>query len=163
MPRSVVEGSPTYLVIDGTLTLQGGDGVATGPGQIILTDSGDNYIQSDGSAAQLINVDNTISGAGTIGDAHLTLDNEQYGVIDAEGSNPLVLQHRRQHHYQRRHVSSERGMLDVDSSVSGNGTVTITGGGIADFANAFNQDVTLAGAGTLALAHSQANEAIPEQ
>ena len=155
--ENVVEGSPTYLVIDGTLTLQGGDGVATGPGQIILTDSGDNYIQSDGSAAQLINVDNTISGAGTIGDAHLTLDNEQYGVIDADGSNPLVLNTGANTIINAGTLVANGGTLDVDSSVSGNGTVTITGGGIADFANAFNQDVTLAGAGTLALAHSQAN------
>jgi len=84
-------GSPTYLEIAGTVTLQGGDGSSTGLGLVTLTDDSDNAIVSNGSAAELINADNTISGAGTIGDAHLTLDNETYGVIDADGSNPLVL------------------------------------------------------------------------
>ena len=88
---SGVSLSPTYLEIAGTVTLQGGPGNATGPGVVTLTDSYNNFIDSNGSAAELINADNTISGAGTIGDASLTLDNETYGAIDANGTNPLIL------------------------------------------------------------------------
>jgi hypothetical protein len=43
------------------------------------------------------------------------------------------------------------GTLVVDDSVSGAGTVTISGGGIADFLGSFNENVTFSGAGTLEL------------
>jgi hypothetical protein len=85
------QATPTELVIVEGLNLQGGPGGATGPGQVTLNDSSNNAIVSDGTAVTLTNVDNTISGAGTIGDAHLTLVNEQYGVIDADDVNALIL------------------------------------------------------------------------
>jgi hypothetical protein len=65
------------LVIGGSVTLQGG-------GDVTLTAGGENAILSNGCAATLTNVDNTISGAGTIGDANLTLINEQCGTINAD-------------------------------------------------------------------------------
>ena len=85
--------SPTQLMVSGTLTLAGGNGSSTGPGQVTLTDSSENAIVSDGSPATLYNLDNTIFGAGTIGtgDGTLTLVNDQFGVIDATGTNPLIL------------------------------------------------------------------------
>jgi hypothetical protein len=55
---------------------------------VTMSDSSHNLIGSDGSAATLTNYD-TISGAGTIGDAHLTLVNE--GTIDATGFNALII------------------------------------------------------------------------
>ena len=66
--------SATNLVIAGNVTLNGG-------GHLTLSDDSQNAIVSNGVAATLINVDNTISGAGTIGDANLTLDN--FGDIAA--------------------------------------------------------------------------------
>jgi hypothetical protein len=54
------------LVIDGEVVLKGGGNIAL---------SGGSTITSDGAPASLNNVDNTISGNGTIGDSHLTLVN----------------------------------------------------------------------------------------
>ncbi len=86
-------GSATTLQI-GNVTLEGGNGSSTGPGQVVLSDFSKNSIVSDGSMAVLTNVDNTISGAGTIGDtadALFTLVNEQYGVIDANGTTHALV------------------------------------------------------------------------
>ncbi len=71
----------TELQISGPVSLTGG-------GDVTMSDSSHNLIGSDGSAATLTNYD-TISGAGTIGDAHLMLVNE--GTIDATGSHALVI------------------------------------------------------------------------
>jgi hypothetical protein len=73
---SAVQAMATDVVVQGHVTLQGG-------GHIVMTD-GTDAIVSNGAAATLSNVDNTISGAGTIGDAHLTLVNEAAGTIDAD-------------------------------------------------------------------------------
>jgi hypothetical protein len=74
-------GDATALKISGNVSLDGG-------GQVTLTDNIDNFIASGGSAATLNNFD-TITGAGTIGDANLTLVN--YGTIDANGSHTLTI------------------------------------------------------------------------
>ncbi len=71
----------TTLEISGNVTLTGG-------GTVTLTDFAENRIVSNGSAAELFNSD-LIQGAGTIGDATLTLDNS--ATIDATGTNPLIL------------------------------------------------------------------------
>src|SRR5260370_8649656 len=65
-------GATTTLEIEGSVTLTGGT--------VALTNNANNKIVSNGSAATLTNHD-AISGAGTIGDAHLTLAN--YGDIPA--------------------------------------------------------------------------------
>ena len=81
-------GLPTFLEITGNVSLDGG-------GKVTLSDSSDNVIGSDGASAGLLtNVDNTISGAATIGDTGDTLFkliNEQGGTIDASGTNPLII------------------------------------------------------------------------
>jgi hypothetical protein len=74
--------NPTRLELDGSLTLSGG-------GKVILSDSADNAIVTNGSAATLTNAGNAITGAGTIGDAHLTLVNS--GTIDANMGLPLII------------------------------------------------------------------------
>ncbi|RUT96036.1 adhesin, partial [Mesorhizobium sp. USDA-HM6] len=72
-------GSETLLqVIQHGVTLQGG-------GQVVLSDSAFNIISGTGPDVTLINVDNTISGAGQLGDGMLGLDNR--GTIIASGSN----------------------------------------------------------------------------
>ena len=60
-------------------------------GTFALSDSSNNKIVSNGSPAELVNNRQVISGAGTIGDAQLTVINRSSGVIDANGTNPLVL------------------------------------------------------------------------
>src|ERR1700722_4956964 len=62
------------LVIESNVILSGG-------GKVSLSSSGNNLITDDGSARTLTNLNNTISGAGTIGDSDLTLVNS--GTIDA--------------------------------------------------------------------------------
>ncbi|AZO56244.1 hypothetical protein EJ077_24615 [Mesorhizobium sp. M8A.F.Ca.ET.057.01.1.1] len=76
-------GSDTLLqVIQHGVTLQGG-------GQILLSDSAANMISGTGPDVTLVNVDNTISGAGQLGGGMLSLDNR--GTIIASGSNALVI------------------------------------------------------------------------
>jgi hypothetical protein len=58
----------------------------SGHGTVTLTDNFQNGIQGDGSGSVLVNVDNTISGAGTVGGNQLGLNNSKSGVIDATGT-----------------------------------------------------------------------------
>jgi hypothetical protein len=73
-----------FIVSAANLTLSGG-------GSVALTDNGQNFIDGATATATLTNVDNTISGAGTIGNGGMILVNQAKGVIDATGSNALVL------------------------------------------------------------------------
>ena len=75
-------GNGADLVIVGTTTL-------TGSGKVTLSNNAGNVIGSNGATATLTNTNNTISGAGTIGDSHLTLNNQ--GTINANGSQAMVL------------------------------------------------------------------------
>jgi len=84
-------GDSTYLATDtANATLSGG-------GTIVLADNANSIITSTIVGATLTNVDNTISGAGKIvgdtihGYITLALINEQQGIIDATGSNALLL------------------------------------------------------------------------
>jgi len=67
-------------------TLEGG-------GQVKLTDSSFNSLDVHGATATtLSNVNNTISGAGTIGaSGDLTLNNEKLGIINATGANNALI------------------------------------------------------------------------
>ncbi len=63
----------------------------TGGGAITLSDNGNNYIFGAAAADTLDNVNNTISGAGQLGDGQLTFINEAGGIVDATGGNALVI------------------------------------------------------------------------
>src|SRR5262249_40214774 len=82
-------GGDPNLVINGCVTLKG-------HGDIVLSEReglpNQDFVNSY-SGGTLDNVNNTISGAGTIGDCHLTLINESCGVINANGAagNPLIV------------------------------------------------------------------------
>src|SRR5205814_6549716 len=74
-------GDETDLqLIEHGITLEGG-------GQITLSDSAENFIFGTVSDVTLTNVDNTISGAGHLGDGVMILVNE--GTIIATGVNSL--------------------------------------------------------------------------
>src|SRR5258706_2737759 len=74
-------GDETDLqLIEHGITLEGG-------GQVVLSDSSDNFIFGTVSDVTLTNVDNTISGAGHLGDGVMVLVNE--GTIIATGTNAL--------------------------------------------------------------------------
>src|SRR5580658_338977 len=87
------------LLIDGTnnlteLRIGGGDTVTlSGGGTISLAGSGNNMIRdADASTGELINTDNTIVGAGSIGNGQMAMDNQAAGIIDANSSAGLTLQ-----------------------------------------------------------------------
>src|SRR5260221_2922658 len=61
----------------------------TGGGSLTLSDHSANAVFGGDPSAILTNVDNTISGAGQLGQGSLTLDNQ--GTIDATGANALVI------------------------------------------------------------------------
>ena len=63
----------------------------SGAGSVVLDDNANNYIFGAAAADTLNNVNNTISGAGHLGDGQLTLVNGTAGIIDATGGNALVL------------------------------------------------------------------------
>jgi hypothetical protein len=76
-------GSETDLeLIEHGITLQG-------HGQVILSDSSENVITGTVSDVTLTNVDNTISGAGHLGDSVMILVNQ--GTIIATGTNSLEI------------------------------------------------------------------------
>jgi len=76
-------GHETNLeVIVRGMTLEGG-------GQVTLSDDGHNVIFGGSAGATLTNLDNTITGAGNIGEGQMTLINE--GTILANGSNALTI------------------------------------------------------------------------
>src|SRR5262249_9275642 len=76
-------GGDTHLqLIQYGITLQGG-------GQLILSDSDQNFISGAIPSVTLTNVDNTISGAGQLEAGQMTLVND--GTIIATGSHALVI------------------------------------------------------------------------
>jgi hypothetical protein len=79
---NAASGLSSILELDSTVSLEG-------KGRVTLTDSPENLIDSNGSPAQLNNINNTISGAGTIGDTDMSLDNDS--LIDGTGKNSLII------------------------------------------------------------------------
>ena len=136
------------LVIDGVVCLQG-------TGSVVLSDSSDNIVGACGDGCNVLINSEDISGAGQIGNwsSELTLINTSCGTIDANSSGgTLTLDTGCNTIINAGTLEANGGMLDVNSNVSGCGDVVITGGGIADFQDAFDQNVTFTGAGTLGLA-----------
>ncbi len=116
------------MIIHGSLTLQGGDGTSTGPGEVTL--SGTSEIVSDLNPATLTNVDNTISGSGTIGDQYLTLQNDQHGVIDATGGpTSLLILNTGSNAVSNAGTleAADGATLQIDSAVDNSGTIEATG------------------------------------
>jgi hypothetical protein len=117
----------TILELEGSVTL-------TGKGKVRLTDNPGNIIESNGSVATLTNTNNTISGAGTIGDVNTTLDNE--GTIDGTGKNPLIIAAGSVSNTGTMETSGAGGLEIEDVVVNTNGTVATTASGAhIDFDN----------------------------
>ena len=77
-----IGGQTTLQVLANGLILEGG-------GHIELSDNTENSIVGTTPEAALTNVNNTIFGAGQLGEGQLTLHNE--GTIIASGTNPLTI------------------------------------------------------------------------
>jgi len=109
------------LVIDGCVTL-------CGHGDIALSGDGAAIVGGPGGGT-LDNVDNTIAGAGAIGDGQLTLINESCGVINANVADQMLT-------IDTEHPvtnfgtleASQGGTLQVDDPVTGGGKVLVEGG-----------------------------------
>ncbi len=118
-------GANSYLSIGGNTILQGG-------GQITMNDgdaNGQPYISQSASNVVLTNVNNTISGAGTIGNGGLTFNNLSSGVVDAN-------------------ISGHALVLNGSGGVVNTGTLEATNGGILQVnTNVVNQGGLIAGAG----------------
>ena len=122
-------GTATALEIAGTVTLTGGT--------VTLTDDAHNAIISDGAAAELINYD-PISGAGTVGDGNLTLDN--FATIDATDATPLILDTGANAIINEATTgileASSGGTLDIESNVTNDGQVIAQHGGTVGLVSA---------------------------
>jgi hypothetical protein len=138
-------GDETDLqLIEHGVTLEGG-------GKIVMSDSDANIISGTSSGVTLNNEDNTISGAGQLGNGELTLTNA--GTINATGTHALTIDTGSNAVVNSGvlEASGSGGMmvesaivnsgvlwangatLTVQGQVSGNGTATIDGVGTLDF------------------------------
>jgi hypothetical protein len=134
----------TAIGIEGTVTLQG-------HGQIELSQSNQNYIFGDGT---LINVDNTISGGGDIGNGTLVFHNA--GVVEAQGPYALIIDTGTNAVVNTGTLEANGGTLIVDSPITGGGNVVVAGGTV-EFTGDSDNNVSFSGGdvGVLALDHSQ--------
>ena len=76
-------GSTTEIRLNASVALSGG-------GKLTLSDNANNYIFGNASTFVLTNVDNTISGAGQIGDGQMTLVNQRAGARLQMSPDPLL-------------------------------------------------------------------------
>ncbi|MEQ6289382.1 beta strand repeat-containing protein, partial [Vogesella sp. GCM10023246] len=151
-------GDARLEVLVESLTLQGG-------GQVVLSDDAHNIVFGGAANATLINMDNTISGAGQLGGGQMTLVN--HASIIADGSNALLLDTGSNSivNSGQLQASGSGGMvvasslensgnlwandssLQLQQEVSGQGSALISGAGSIDFAAAADSDVSFADGG----------------
>ncbi|MGO9759530.1 MAG: beta strand repeat-containing protein [Roseiarcus sp.] len=77
-------GTASVLELNGTLQLRGG-------GDLNLENTAGNSIKTNGSAQTFENINDTISGFGTIGDANMFFKNSLDGTVDANTANLLTI------------------------------------------------------------------------
>ncbi|MBB6489329.1 type I secretion C-terminal target domain-containing protein [Rhizobium lusitanum] len=148
-------GSETDLeIVQRGLTLTGG-------GTVTLSDNAANIIFGSSDHVTLTNVDNTISGAGKLGDGHLTLVNA--GTIIADGSHALVIDtganavsntgtleatgagglHIHSDLVNNGLLWANGGNVNLDGDVSGSGTVLLSGHANLEIGGSFHEAITL--------------------
>jgi hypothetical protein len=161
-------GNATHLqLIQHGITLEGG-------GQVILSDSGENFISGTIPSVTLTNLDNTISGAGQLGAGQMTLVNDgtivatsshalvidtganlvtNIGTLEATGSGGLIVNSDVANSGQ---IWADGGNITINGAVTGSGSAMINGTATLEFGAASSNDVTFAAnaAGTLTLDHS---------
>ncbi|WP_426442478.1 DUF4347 domain-containing protein [Bradyrhizobium genosp. P] len=139
------------IIVQG-VTLQGG-------GQVTLSDNSQNVIFGGAAGATLTNVDNTISGAGQLGQGQMTLVNE--GTIDATGANALIID-------TGSNIIANSGTLEatggggliVNSAVDNSGSLSANGGNLTlEGAVTGNGTATISGAATLEFGAASAEAA----
>ena len=163
-------GSETDLeLIQHGITLQGG-------GQVNLSDNAENIIFSTSSDVTLTNLDNTIQGAGQLGQGQLNLVNEatinasgtnalvidtgsnpivNSGTLEATGSGGLVVNSAIQN---SGNIWADGGNVTVNGAVTGNGTATISGSSTLEFSAASDDNTSFAAGATGTLKLDQAEK-----
>ena len=147
-------GQAKLQVLANGLTLGGG-------GHVELSDGNGNIIAGTTPDATLTNVDNTISGAGQLGEGQLTLHNQgtiiasgsnaltidtgangvvNSGTLEATGSGGLVI---RSDIANSGLLWANGGSITIDGNVSGTGSALIDGVATFEMAGAFSENVTL--------------------
>lgn len=116
-------GTPTTLQLSG-----GGETLLTGGGVVTLSNNTANRIVGTTGSEHLINEDNIIEGAGTIGGNTLTLTNK--GVINANAVNPLTIALSQPGIHDGVFKASSGGTLIIESDISGVGGWVASGGTI---------------------------------
>jgi hypothetical protein len=136
-------GAATAIGIEGTVTLEGG-------GHIELSSSNENYV----FGATLINIDNTISGGGDIGNGSMIFENS--GVVEAQGPSALIIDTGANAFVNTGIIETNSGTLIVDSPVTGHGQAVIDGGTV-EFSKASDNNVLFSSTspGTLVLDQSE--------
>jgi hypothetical protein len=146
-----------------------------GSGEVkMLTNTLDDVITGTGLSSTLYNVNNTIIGAGLLGDGKLKLVNGLAGVINSTSSKVALIIDTASNKIindgliknsgfggtlvksnieNNGTLANTKGVMTVDGSVTGKGAATISGGKI-DFLSNFSQDVTFGKSGVLELAKS---------
>jgi len=165
----LVNGAILLGTISNTGTIALNDGIAVGAGgatlagsgNVTLSDSTTNSILGNGANTTLTN-QNTISGAGEIGGNGLLLTNQ--GVIDATGTNPLIVDTAASpvtntgtleatsnatlfvasNVTNTGHLIANNGDVIFAGAVSGTGTATIQGAGSIEFGSTTTSNVTFA-------------------
>ncbi|WP_244105915.1 beta strand repeat-containing protein [Burkholderia ambifaria] len=156
-----------FEILPKSATLEGG-------GHVTLSDDGHNVVFGSTPDATLVNVDNTITGAGQLGAGQLTLVNEgtivadganalvidtgthaiaNAGTLEATGSGGLVIESALNN---TGNLWANNGNLTIHGDVTGAGSATISGGATLEFGGASAENTTFAdgAAGTLKLDHS---------
>ena len=156
-----------FEVLVKSATLEGG-------GHVTLSDDSHNVIFGSTPDATLVNVDNTIAGAGQIGAGQLTLVNEgtivasganalvidtgthavvNSGTLEATGSGGLVIDSAVAN---TGNLWANNGNLTIHGDVTGAGSATISGAATLEFGGASAENTTFAdgAAGTLKLDHA---------
>ncbi|WP_244098726.1 beta strand repeat-containing protein [Burkholderia ambifaria] len=156
-----------FEILPKSATLEGG-------GHVTLSDDGHNVVFGSTPDATLVNVDNTITGAGQLGAGQLTLVNEgtivadganalvidtgthaiaNAGTLEATGSGGLVIESAVNN---TGNLWANNGNLTIHGDVTGAGSATISGGATLEFGGASAENTTFAdgAAGTLKLDYS---------
>jgi hypothetical protein len=151
-----------------------------GGGKVNLNGA-DSAIISGGAGTTLLNVNNSITGAGVIGDANMTVNNEAGATIDATGTSGLMLDASNTIYNAGTIESNSAGGLTIEAAmyspgnliansggdivaedaVSGPGLTTINGTGSITFGGENDSNVTFGagGSGSLILEDSTQNYA----
>jgi hypothetical protein len=146
----------TLELVQHGITLEGG-------GHLTLSDSDQNLISASASGVTLTNLDNTISGAGQIGDWQMTLENSgtiiangthallidtgsnavvNSGTLEATGSGGLFVNSDISNSGQ---IWANGGNITINGAVTGTGSALISGASILEFDAASSVNVSFAG------------------